>query len=427
MQASILSEPKTAGAPALPGRVVIFGWHPCRKVGQPKVTRSHGDNRFANASLAPQDVDRPQLFRRNQSDYKARCTRPRGSTGTVKIGLRVLRRVVMDHRIHPINVNPASGNVRRHEHGNRPIREAAQRALALRLAHAAVDDTRIDTFIGKLTGKPVGTALGPHKEQRAPRTGRDISGHRNLVLFCHGEEPVLDGRGILRRIRDIVVDGVSLMAPHELINVAIQRRRKQERLVHPLDPVKDAFDLREKAKVGHLVSLINDDDCAIRDHGVAPLKQIVQPTGGRDYNVDPASHRIGLAVDGHAAINSRDTKAAYRRERRQLARNLACELARGDKHQRVGAMRRAFRRALDHGQPKSQRLARARACFAADIAASERVRNGERLDRKWVGDAGRCKRVNERVGDAQAGERRAGRRRGWAIRSGLRARLRGEG
>src|SRR5690606_25651510 len=88
--------------------------------------------------------------------------------------------------------------------------------------------------------------------------------------------------------------------------------------------------------------------------------------------------------------------------------DLAAELARRDKDERLRPARLALRGALKQRQAEGQSLAGAGACLAAHIVAGKSVGNGERLDRRRDGDVGALQRLHEVARDTERGEARNG-------------------
>ena len=215
----------------------------------------------------------------------------------------------MDDDINAVNVDAAGRDVRRHEHTGVVAGERCEGAFALRLAHAAVQSARFQALQPELLDQPLGAALGANEEDRAARTGGNVGGHANLLLFRDGDEAVQHRRQFVFRRDCGVVDGVVLVALHERVNGAVQRGQEEQRLVLLLDAAEDALNLRQEAKVGHLVRFVdNDGTDVVQPQGVA-LQQVVQAARRGDHDVDAGAQHVRLAIERHAAVDGSDANA----------------------------------------------------------------------------------------------------------------------
>ena len=66
---------------------------------------------------------------------------------------------------------------------------------------------------------------------------------------------------------------------------AVERRREEHRLPVARQAAHDPVDLGLKAHVEHPVGLVEDERADVRKIDEAPLREILEPAGGRDEDV----------------------------------------------------------------------------------------------------------------------------------------------
>ena len=113
---------------------------------------------------------------------------------------------------------------------------------------------------------------------------------------------------------------------------------------------------------------------------------VQRPPGRADHDLGARRSRGGLRPGERPPYSSVCAEAVGCREWREHRADLNRQLARGDQHQRLDAAHGGVD-ALDERQRERERLARARARLADDVAAVQKDRNGPGLNRGWLHDA----------------------------------------
>ena len=102
-------------------------------------------NGLAGDALAQNVFDGREFLRffgRDEGDRFTRCIHAAGAADAVNVVLRGARHVEIDHVGHVIDVDPARGDIGRHQHADAARLEVAQRAFTLALAAVTVDRRR---------------------------------------------------------------------------------------------------------------------------------------------------------------------------------------------------------------------------------------------------------------------------------------------
>ena len=103
-----------------------------------------------------------------------------------------------------------------------------------------------------------------------------------------------------------VAHRVALVAAHEGVDGAVERRREQQRLTGLRRGVEQALDHGQEAHVGHAVGFVDDDDLDRVEADLAALHEVGEPARARDEHVDTAAERLQLCAEAGAAVDRRD-------------------------------------------------------------------------------------------------------------------------
>ena len=133
---------------------------------------------------------------------------------------------------------------------------------------------------------------------------------------------------------------VALVAAHERVDRAVERRREQQRLAGLRRRVEQALDHREEAHVGHAVGFVDDDDLDRVEADFAALDEVGEAARARDEDVDAAAQGLQLQAEAGAAVDGRDPQLALPAEPLELAADLRGELAGGNEDEAGRALGR---------------------------------------------------------------------------------------
>ncbi len=286
-------------------------------------------------------------------------------------------------------MDAARRDVGRDQRRHVPVLELGERAGALRLGLAAVQARRAHAALQQLLHQPVHPVLGVEEHDHPAVARRDLDGRALLVLLVDVQHVVLHrGHGTGRGV-DGVDDRVGQVAADQPVDVAVQGGREQHPLPVRAHLVQECGDLRHEAHVGHLVGLVQDGDRDVVQQAVAPVDEVLEPSGRRDHDLRAAPQRTGLPADRHAADDGRRAQAHGAGVGRQRVGDLLGEFPGGDQDEteRALGLGAPARRAGQQGQAEGEGLARAGTAPAEHVAAGQGVRQGRRLDREGHGDA----------------------------------------
>ena len=260
-------------------------------------------------------------------------------------------------------------------------------ALARGLTQVAVDGARDHVFALELRDESIGAALRPDEHQRAGDAGRDRGEHLHPVHLVDAQEPM---RHVVDRLGvglDLVTNGIAHVAPHQHVDLAVERRGEQQRLAIVRNLAQDPFDLGQEAHVGHAVGFVDDERADRVEVELTALEEVDHAAGCRDRDRDLALQVAHLLVERRAAVERGDAHADNFSERCEHVDHLLGQLARRHEDERGRVAGHRLRRGLEHGQAEGERLARAGAGLAAHVAAGERVGDRGLLDGKCLVDA----------------------------------------
>ena len=216
------------------------------------------------------------------------------------------------------------------------------------------------------------------------------------------------GGGALVGLGKEVAGRITLVALHEAVDRAVERRREQQRLAGRRGAVEQLLDRGQEAHVGHAVGLVDDDQLDLVEVDLAPLDQVGEPTGARDEHVDAAAQRLELRAEAGAAVDRGDAQLARASEPLELTADLCRELARRYEDESTRPTRSCLADACDERDAEGDGLARAGRRTAAQVAAGQTVGDGHGLDVERVDETVRVEGADEVGRDAEVGEGGAG-------------------
>ncbi len=129
--------------------------------------------------------------------------------------------------------------------------------------------------------------------------------------------------------------------------------------------------------------------------------EVDEPTRGADDDVDAGAQGIDLRLEPDPPVHGDDRTAALVGERAEHAVHLVRELTGRREHEPGGTAGLRLVHALDEREPEGQGLSRPGLGLAAEVAAGQRIRDGELLDRERGVDPVGVQRRDEIARDAK--------------------------
>src|SRR5436190_7630380 len=380
---------------------------PVRQVAQPRVVREDLDDRNVETEATLDHARVVLLVPELERDRDAALPRARRSAGTVQITLVVVGGVVVDDHVDAVHVDTACSDIGRDQNRNLAGREIGERALARALAQVAVNRERAHALAAELRDEAVGTALGTDEHERALHTANDRGGNLHLVHLVHEKEAVFHLLDRRFGLGDRVLHGIVHVAIDQTLHRAVERRREQHRLVRLLHAIDDLLDLRHEAHVGHPVGFVDHQDFDLGQRELVALDEVDQAAGRADHHVDALAQRRDLRVHRHAAVHGAHRAVAHFSEWSQRGGDLGGELAGRYENERPRVAGTRTADPAEQRQTEREGLAGTGLRLAAEVAAGERVGDGERLNGERVGDAVARERGVEVGWEAEPRERGA--------------------
>ncbi len=195
-------------------------------------------------------------------------------------------------------------------------------------------------------------------------------------------------------------------SPHQHIHGVVQGRGEQHSLALRRGGLQQPPHHRQKAKIGHVVGLIEHADLHIAQVAVPLLDEIRQPPRACHHDVHPPMQRRYLGVLPGAAEDRGDGQAHGPCQRQDHRVDLAGQLPGGHQDQTA----RAAGAGMTVGQPdgerdrEPERLAGTSPAAAQDVHPGQGIRQHSGLDWKRDGDAGVRQLGHQRARDAQLSE-----------------------
>jgi hypothetical protein len=227
----------------------------------------------------------------------------RGASHPVDVVLRHRRHIEIDDVTQLLDVDPARGDVGRHQHAILAARNPAQRFGPLRLGPVAVDPLRLDALLDELLVEPIGAMLGAGEDQDLIHVSALEQRHqqRGLEILRHRIHRVGDsrgGRGLpLEADRHRVLQHV----PGERHDRLRHRRAEEQGLPLGRESPKNPADVGEETHVEHPVRLVEHQHLESVEAGVGLPHVIEQPARCRNDHVEAAPERVLLRSHAHAA------------------------------------------------------------------------------------------------------------------------------
>ena len=287
----------------------------------------------------------------------------------------------MDNALDPVDVNAASRNVGGDDGPGVTAPEVLQRTLTLVLAPVTVNSDRRYAPCPHLLCNTIGATLGPTEHDRRSDLCHDLCGHTYAIRSFDLPEHVLRSRAIGVGSGLLVTHRIGHVALDDHVDVAIQSRRKEERLTLLRTGIEQSSDLWQEAHVGHSVCFVENHQIDIAEVDMALIDQVGHPPGTRDRYVHSCLERSDLVTETDSPVEGLDRLIPVR-EHPQLVTYLCGQFTGRRQHQSTRPVGLGPFDPQHCRYSKGEGLARTRWCTSTDIATFERRRNRRQLDRE---------------------------------------------
>ena len=251
------------------------------------------------------------------------------ATDAVRVGVGRARRIEVDHVVHAGDVESACGDVRRHQDVELPAPEALHGAVALGLAHVALERHGPEPLAGQLLRHALRPVLGAGEDDRALAIllAEHVIQQRALASRGHRVECVLDLRErlLVGELHDV---GLDQHAPRQLADGVGHRGREEQVLPVPRQGRQNLPDVRQETHVEHVVRLVEHQGLDLREVEQALLEQVEDAAGAADHDLRSPSQRPHLVAHGHAAEDGDRLDAGEASQGADLGVDLEGQLAR---------------------------------------------------------------------------------------------------
>jgi hypothetical protein len=238
----------------------------------------------------------------------------------------------VDDQIHPDEVEPAGGDVGRHEDVDPAFPERSHDEVALLLGHVALQRADRVAIAVQLLRQRGDALLGSAEDDRHPGAamieqvakGPVLGPHVGVVPRTEGPRPTSRRRSSPRDdegdmwhggrdpVANVDRDGLRVIEipVRSLADPVRHRRREQCRLAAVRRPIHDPFDILGEPLVEHLVGLVEDDEPRLVQPQGALADQVEDSAGCADDDLGPAPQGRPLRARSRPAIDQCHTDAA---------------------------------------------------------------------------------------------------------------------
>jgi hypothetical protein len=238
--------------------------------------------------MASQLADSRCFPGQDEGDDHACLTCASRAARAVEIGLEIVRDVVVNDRLNPLDVQAAGRDVGGDEGCDPALGESLEGSIAVTLVEPAMDRFGLYALALEIAGQAVGAALRADKDQRPRRAGADGRRDADLVVLADLDEAMLHFLDRLGWRGHGVVHRILLVAPDERADHAVERGGEEQGLRFAAELVEDALDLGQETDVGHVVGLVDDDVFHVGQRQLALLEEVDEAAGRSDDRLDAA-------------------------------------------------------------------------------------------------------------------------------------------
>ena len=240
---------------------------------------ARGFDREAEVEIVHQALDGPTLLFGDQADDGPGGAGAGSAAGPVQVVLVVSGRVEVNHRSDRIDVDASGGDIGGDQRLSITTGEGLEGPLPLVLGTAAVHGDGTHPQLGELARQAVGAVTGTGEDD-GPAGSRDhIGGALDALLVPDQPEVVGGVDGLWFDGPGLVTHRVVLEVPAEDGDIAVERRREQQRLTSLGGPVEDAADGGHESHIGHPVGLVHHHDVGIAQVDGSLVDEVFEAAG----------------------------------------------------------------------------------------------------------------------------------------------------
>ena len=308
---------------------------------------------------------------------------PARAANSMDIILVLVGHVIVEHRVHVVDVQAPGGHVGGHQHPHLALPEFLQGLFPHRLGDVPVDGRAGDAPHVQQTGQPVGHVLGvaegddpliaPHVQQMGHHVGLFAAVHLKAVLGDVGPVLLVGLDGDLHR--------VPLIDPGDVQHLPGDSGGEHAQIPPLWHGVQNVGHVPDKAHIQHPVGLVQHHGLHLVQADGAPLHVVHQAARGGHHDLGGLFQLVDLPVDGLAAIQADHPHPLFKGAQvPQLVLDLDGQLPGGGQHQGldVGVLRVDV---LHHGDAEGEGLARARGGLGDDVLPVHEIGDGPGLHR----------------------------------------------
>ena len=216
----------------------------------------------------------------------------------MQVRLVVLGRVIVNDDVDVGDVEATGRHVGGDKYPYTPGGEVGERLLTYRLREVAMYGSCAHSLTFELLDQTVRTALRADEDENLLGTEAYRGGHLHLVHLVDLDETMLHGldRGGFRD--DLALERILQVAAHQAVDLAVQGRREQHRLVSSFDAAQQPVDLRKETHVRHAVGLVEDGDLYVPHGYLAAIAEVEPP-----YSWTASGLPNGLSISAAGVIS----------------------------------------------------------------------------------------------------------------------------
>ncbi len=250
-------------------------------------------------------LEQAALTRRDHRDGNAGLPGAAGAPDAMDINFRVVGQVVVEDVGNVVNVEAASGHVRRHQHLDLVLAEPVEGPFAGFLAQVAVQRFGGEAAPGQFIGQFPGSNASPYKDQGAGhRFDLEETSHRGQFIGLVNQVVALFD-GLQCDLGALDQDG--LRVAHVAVGQAADGGRQgggEEGGLAVCGGIgQDGLDVFDEAHRKHLVGFVENDCLDMADVEGVAFEQVDQAAGGADHHVHAAVETADLRTVGLPAVD----------------------------------------------------------------------------------------------------------------------------
>jgi hypothetical protein len=191
--------------------------------------------------------------------------------------------------------------------------------------------------LGELARESLGAVLGPTKHDGRAVRECDSSSEVRPSGAIHAPEVVRPSAHRVSWCVEYMTTRIVLVLLDQAVNVALQRGRKQQRLVLRADLSEDRANDWHEAHVGHAICFVDDDCLDVAESDGSLFEQVEESSWAGDRDVDATLERLELLTKADAAVEGGNPHVSCPTDQAELFGDLGREFTGWRKDERLRA------------------------------------------------------------------------------------------